>query len=443
MAEKTEKTKEDVTRALVKAIDEELAVIARPIEKLLGKDRIARFIEMVHLAIARSPELMQADRRSLVLAIVWCAQKKLEPGVEDGAWLIPFKVRGVLTVVPVPGYKGLMKRAEETESVKDIQPFPIYEGDTFEEGNVWEQHPCHKKPKFGTDRGPLVGAYVKIIKPDGTLRFHVMDRKEIEKIRDSGASWRAHPNEGPWKDWEIPMFLKTVIKQGLKYIPVKEELRDLLHDDNQLETGVTTVTLLRQQGMALPPAYEEEPTKPAGPSEEATKFAEQVDKKLKDIKDAETFKVKHTHLEKFLAEMVETYKKKKYTLDQIKGRALQNFASFWTAFEDWETTNYPSQQEGATDGAGGTKDGGATDGATGATEGAGEGPGGEEPPPPGFFVVTLAERIQNVTNKILQTGMPLDELGITALDQITVDNIDKIEEAVKAYQPPGKGRGKK
>ena len=80
------------------------------------KGALERFIQLSYLAVTRNPDLLSCNRRSLLLALLWCAQKDLEVGVDDGAWLVPFKT----LVVPVPAYKGLIKKAVETESARDV-----------------------------------------------------------------------------------------------------------------------------------------------------------------------------------------------------------------------------------------------------------------------------------------------------------------------------------
>ena len=69
------------------------------------------------------------------------------------------------------------------------------------------------KPVFGEQRGALIGAAVVFVMPNGSKRFHLIYRDEVEKIRNSSAAWKAAPNTGPWKEWEEQMFLKTVIKR--------------------------------------------------------------------------------------------------------------------------------------------------------------------------------------------------------------------------------------
>ena len=104
---------------------------------------------MSHLALRRDPKLLQADVKSLLMALVRCAYRDLELGVEDGVWLIPYKGK----VTPVPAYKGLIKRATETGSVLDVKPYPIYQGDTVEVRYGLDEDLIHK-PVFGEQRGP-------------------------------------------------------------------------------------------------------------------------------------------------------------------------------------------------------------------------------------------------------------------------------------------------
>jgi len=200
--------------ALQVAFKQDLANITPYLESLLGKGRVGRFQRMAQLAVLRDQNLLQATKKSLLLAILWCAQKNLEPGVEDGAWLIPFKVRGVLTVTPIPGYKGLVARAIEVGAALSVDPVAVYEHDDFYYCFGMEPDLRHVPPKLGDDRGELIGAYVTITLPNGEKKFKVMDRQQIEKHRNAGAAWRNAPDSGPWHDWEEAMFLKTVIKQG-------------------------------------------------------------------------------------------------------------------------------------------------------------------------------------------------------------------------------------
>ncbi|MEW6385953.1 MAG: recombinase RecT [Thermodesulfobacteriota bacterium] len=197
-----------------------------------GKEAAARFGQAVLLTAVRSPSLLSCDLKSLFLAALWCAQRGLEPGVADGCAMVPYKGK----VTPIPQYQGIIKQAVQHESAKKVRAKLIYANDFYE----WEEgeNPrfVHKPAPLGTERGNIIGAYAVITLPDGEKVTHVMPLDDIYKIRAASAAWR-DGQQGPWKDWEEPMILKTVTKQAFKFIPVAPKVRDLLEQDSKLEAG--------------------------------------------------------------------------------------------------------------------------------------------------------------------------------------------------------------
>jgi recombination protein RecT len=352
--------------ALMTALKDDLEDITPYLEKLLPhKGQIGRFVQMTLVAVLRDPNLLICNRRSLLLALLWCAQRDLEPGVDDGCWLIPYKK----IVVPVPGYKGLIKKAVETETATDVQPYGIYKNDDIEFGLGLDPYLRHQPPKLGLERGELIGAYVVITKPGGSKRFHVMDRPAIEKIRASSASWQSDPEKSIWTKWEDAMFLKTVIKQGFKYLPVKSAFRDLLADDGRIEAGEAVAALLREGQAELPPGLEtgEEEPPPAPEPIDTSGFDKLLDEKLKTISSADEYKLRHQRVEEFVTETAASQKKAKVLPAQVKVKAAANFAGFWTAFEAWEAKKYPAPPSAPAAAGSGTPQ---------------HSPSGEEPPPP-------------------------------------------------------------
>ncbi len=332
------KNLENPKAKLIEAVKQDMQAVTPYLEALLPhRGEVERFRQMTHLAIMRSEKLLECNRKSLLLALLWCAHKNLEPGVDDGAWLVPYK--GM--VVPVPSFKGLMNKAVESGSVKDIQPYPIFEHDDFEYGLGLTPFLTHNPPKLGVDRGKLIGAYVIIVRADDSKRFHVMDRTSVEKIRNSSAAWRAAPDSGIWKDWEEKMFLKTVIKQGLKYLPVAPLMRDLLADDGRLEAGAGISRLLQESGIAEPEEIagmeEDEVVTPPAPDTS-------VFDKLVTGKNLEP--ERSGALETFLSEcaMGQSSKGRVATVPDIKVRAAKAFEKFWTVFEAWEKKQAPPQE---------------------------------------------------------------------------------------------------
>ena len=210
---------------------------------LLGSPEAAkRFGQVLILACLRNPSLLTCDLKSLFLAALYCAQRGLEPGVQDGCALVPYKGK----VTPIPQYRALVKQAVETGSVKSAKAILIHAHDIVE----WEEGESpkfvHKPAPFGQDRGPVVGAYSRIVMPDGAIEIEPMDLKEIYKRRESSAAWRdSHNREAtPWVAWENEMIKKTALKNGFRTIPVSPRLRDLLETDNKLEGGAPVEAVL-------------------------------------------------------------------------------------------------------------------------------------------------------------------------------------------------------
>lgn len=224
---------------------------------LLGSTESAkRFGQVLLLACLRQPSLLTCDLKSLFMAALYCAQRGLEPGVQDGCALVPYKGQ----VVPVPQYRALVKQAIETGSVRSAKAILIHANDHVE----WEEgmHPkfVHRPAPLGSDRGPVVGAYSRIVMPDGSVEIEVMTLDQIYKRRDASASWRDPYTRGssPWALWEEEMIKKTVIKNGLRTIPVAPKLRDLLETDSSLEGGAALTEIFPIENEAEPPTSKAE-----------------------------------------------------------------------------------------------------------------------------------------------------------------------------------------
>ncbi len=424
--------------ALQVAFKQDLANITPYLESLLGKGRVGRFQRMAQLAVLRDPNLLQATKKSLLLAILWCAQKNLEPGVEDGAWLSPFKVKGVLTVTPIPGYKGLVTRAIEVKAALSVDPVAVYENDDFYYCYGLEPDLTHTPPKLGDDRGELIGAYVTITLPNGEKKFKVMDRPQIEKHRNAGAAWRNNPDSGPWADWTEAMFLKTVIKQGLKTVPMSAELRDLLSEDSMIESGSSVAVLAEaaatEAGKELPEDLrggdedlEAAQDKVRQAQVDTSKFDALVAAELKDLTATEA-QTRMVRLEEDIKNVAKANGKKipefkAYVADggffhPYTNKKGENKLGYWQTFLNKEKEQYqpqetePSQAQNVED--------------TGQEH---EGPLGEAP---------FEEQKRLLTMEILRLNIPLPDLELASMNEITPDNIGDIKTRVKNWEPPKK-----
>ena len=457
MALKNAPAKTSASEQLMTVFKKDLTDIGHYLETMLPKGVVPRFVRMAQLAVLRDPKLLECSKKSLLLALLWCAARNMEPGVEDGVWLIPFK--GIVT--PIPGYKGLINKAVEIGAAKSVDAYAVYEHDDFYYCYGLEPRLDHTPPKLGDDRGELMGAYAIVVLPDGEKKFRVMDRPALEKVRNSSAAWKAAPNTGPWEDWFEAQCLKTVIKHTLKTVPMKPDLRELLSDDGRIEAGAGVAALLNEAGAELPEDLQgaEEPgagEEPGAKKADTSAFDLLVKKEMEGL-DEMTATLRMEHLKDNLGISAKNTKK---TIPQFKEFAANYFhpylgkdneqkPGFWKTFLAWEADKYPtaSPEAAAEAGTGAGKGTGAGEapGGTGPGEGAGEGTGpgeGEEDPfgpkkeePQPIF----ADRKKALVMKILGKPIPLAELGISSLDvDITPENFDEISGKVEAILATGK-----
>ncbi len=356
----------------------------------------------------------------------------------------------------MPGFKGLIKRATNTGSILSCKPYPIYQGDSVEVSYGLDEDLIHE-PSFGDQRGALIGAAVVFVMPDGSKRFHVMYRADVEKIRNSSAAWKAAPNSGPWHDWEEAMFLKTVIKQDFRAIPVKSQLRDLIRDDNRLEVGTTIESLLAETGQELPdnlgggeaaelPAKQEEVL-------DTSAFDKLMNERFAGITEAEEYKAKYQSLQAFL-QITADGQKKKMSVAQLKVMAgdPKKFPSFWDAYEKFFAKNLAEQKPAAAEPAEPPAETTATvtgQGGTTVTAPQDQGMmfnGQEASDPaagPGDLPPDFLKRREALWNQIVEKMIPLEvlkEVDVRELDDINADNLSELEELVQGYQPPKRGK---
>jgi recombination protein RecT len=416
----------------MEAFKKDLVDITPYLVSLLGKERVGRFQRMSQLAVLRNPDLFNCTKKSLLLSFLYCAQKNLEPGVEDGCWIIPFKVRGVLTATPIPGYKGLINRAVECGAALSIDPHVVYEHDDFYYQFGLEPDIRHIPPKLGEERGELIGCYVTITLPNHEKKFFVMDRPQVEKHRNAGAAWKNSPDSGPWKDWEEAMFLKTVIKQGLKTVPMSSDMRDLLAEDGMIEAGASVAALAQAAGMELPEELagadaelEAAQEKLAATKADTSEFDALVAKEFEGLPEDER-KARYIRLDENVKIVAKNMKR---TVPMFKNWVVPMFhpytdtkgaekEGFWRAFLNWESDparpwnqNIASVQN--------------PDSVHQAREQATEPPEAEVP---------FEDRKRAVTMECLKKVISPADVNLEAFADISPENIDDIEARVAAWQ---------
>lgn len=203
------KKQPDTLQGWIKAYEGQ---IAKALPSVITPERFSR---MVLTAITKTPKLADCSTPSFMGAMLVAAQLGLEPNTPLGqAYLIPYGKECQFQI----GYKGLIDLAYRSEQIKCIMAEIVYENDefSFEYGlNPELRH----KPAL-SDRGNAKWVYAVYKLSGGGFSFKVMS---MDEALAHGRKYSKSFGNGPWQTNPEEMAKKTVLKQLLKYAPLKSE----------------------------------------------------------------------------------------------------------------------------------------------------------------------------------------------------------------------------
>lgn len=150
------------------------------------------------------------------------------------AYLVPRDGAILLDV----SYKGMLKVATDTGSIKFAKADLVYANDTFVyNGPIRE--PVHTANPFNKDRGEIIGCYCIAKTHEGEYLVETLDREELEKIRSKSMAY-AKSKSGPWVEYFGEMCKKATIKRASKTWPYTvrmEKMYDVIEQANEAEGG--------------------------------------------------------------------------------------------------------------------------------------------------------------------------------------------------------------
>jgi recombination protein RecT len=188
-----------------------------------------KFQRVVMTVVQQSPDLLNADRRSLLGACIKCASDGLVPDGREAA-IVVFKGRPQY----MPMVAGLLKRARNSGDIASVTAQVVYEKDRF----VWkpsEDRPIeHEVPSLVEDRGKPVGAYALARLKDGSIVCEVVPMTEIEKIRNVSRA----KDSGPWVQWKEEMMRKSAFRRLAKWLPMDSEDADRIEQTLQRDDAL-------------------------------------------------------------------------------------------------------------------------------------------------------------------------------------------------------------
>lgn len=217
--------------------DEQLAAYTPQLKAALPAHiPVERFKRVVVTAINQTPDLANADRRSLFNACVKAAQDGLLPDGREAALTI---FSGKVQYMPM--IAGIRKRMRNSGEVKSATAEVIYKNDHFKHHKGDEPRIEHEPTELGADPGPAIGAYAVIRLTNGEIIREVMSLKDIEAVRSVSRA----QNSIMWTKFWGEGARKTVLRRCAKAAPISSDVDAVLRRDDD-EHGFIE--------QALPPA---------------------------------------------------------------------------------------------------------------------------------------------------------------------------------------------
>ena len=202
---------------------------------------VERFTRIALSALNTTPKLKECTPMSFLSALMNAAQLGLEPNSPLGqAYLIPFKNKGGYGVQFQIGYKGLLDLAYRSPQLQTVQAHCVYENDTFSYELGLHPQLVHKPAM--ENRGELRCVYAMFRLQNGGFGFEVMSKTAIE-AHAKQYSKAYDTSYSPWKTDFESMAKKTVIKQVLKYAPMRTDYVHAVNVDDTTANEFNEVDL--------------------------------------------------------------------------------------------------------------------------------------------------------------------------------------------------------
>ena len=197
--------------------------------------QIPRLVTALLAATKKTPQILECDPKTIVLALAQCASIGIVPNTPTNhAYLIPYGKELTLQL----SYPGLIELAQRSQRVSKVRGVAVYRADKFVIHEGTDDRIIHEPAleNRGTD-ADIIGAYGVIKYRDGSVQFRWLDRDAIEKRRAMSKS--SNNNDSPWKKWYKEMAEKTAVKYVLKQCALSDDddsevlMKAVAHDDGE------------------------------------------------------------------------------------------------------------------------------------------------------------------------------------------------------------------
>lgn len=194
-------------------------------------------IQIIGTAFLADDRLRQCSTLSIYQAALEAAQVGLRPDGEEAA-VVPYWNRdlGSFEAQFQPMYVGLV-RLMLRAGARRVEAHVVLQGDEFEYGYGLKPYLLHKPLRgAGADR-EVEAAYAWILTAHGERQFEVMERDELEKIKQFAAKQRGGKSTPAWRDWEEQMHRKAPLRRLRKWVELDANASAAFRKDAMLEAG--------------------------------------------------------------------------------------------------------------------------------------------------------------------------------------------------------------
>jgi phage RecT family recombinase len=183
-------------------------------------------------AVQVNPKLLTVERRSLLTALMRCAQDGLIPDGRQAALVIfNTRERGPIAQY-MPMVAGIRRLVQQSGEIVRFEQQIVYENEVFDFELGDDPYLHHRRAL--SERGPAMGAYSIAQFRDGSRSYEWMSTEEIEQVRRVSRA----AAEGPWVDWWSEMARKTVAKRHAKSLPMANDIDAVFARDDEAFTAL-------------------------------------------------------------------------------------------------------------------------------------------------------------------------------------------------------------
>jgi len=141
---------------------------------------VEKFIRTTLTAVQMNPDLLQADRRSLLGACMKAAQDGLLLDGREAAPVI-FNTKDGKKVQYMPMVGGILKKIRNSGELASISAQVVYDKDDFKY-ELGDNESITHKPFLGEDRGKQIAVYAVAKTKDGAIYREVMSVADVKRF---------------------------------------------------------------------------------------------------------------------------------------------------------------------------------------------------------------------------------------------------------------------